>query len=198
VLKSGWKEILLEKDPNGQERINRINYEISVLQTLRERLCCKEIWVVGANRYRNPDDDLPTDFELHRQVYYQALTLPEDVESFVSNLQQQMTEGLDKLDRGMPRNSDVTIIGKGKGLIRLSPFEPIPEPLNLKQLKGEINQLWHQTSLLDILKETDLRVDFTRNFKSMGTREIVDKETLHSSIVTVSVRHGNEYRIETD
>jgi len=174
---------LLEKDPDGQERISRINYEISVLQTLRERLCCKEIWVVGANRYRNPDDDLPTDFELHRQVYYQALTLPEDVESFISNLQQQMTEGLDKLDRGMPRNSDVTIIGKGKGLIRLSPFEPIPEPLNLKQLKGEINQLWHQTSLLDILKETDLRVDFTRNFKSMGTREIVDKETLQKRLL---------------
>ena len=47
VLKSGWKEILLEKDPDGQERINRINYEISVLQALRERLYCKEIWVVN-------------------------------------------------------------------------------------------------------------------------------------------------------
>jgi hypothetical protein len=43
------------KDSN--ERINRINYEISVLQALRERLCCKEIWVLGANRYRNPDED---------------------------------------------------------------------------------------------------------------------------------------------
>lgn len=70
--------------------------------------------------------------------------------------------------------------------------------MNLKQLKGEINQLWHQTSLLDILKETDLRVDFTRNFKSMGTREIVDKETLRSSIITVSVRPGNKYGIKTD
>ena len=38
-----------------------INYEICVLQTLREQLRCKEIWVAGANRFRNPDDDLPTD-----------------------------------------------------------------------------------------------------------------------------------------
>ena len=177
VLKSGWKEILLEKAEDGQERINRINYEISVLQALRERLSCKEIWVVGASRYRNPDEDLPTDFELHRQVYYQALTLPEKVETFIANLQQQMAEGLEKLDQGMPSNSGVNIIGKGKGLIRLSPIEPAPEPINLKQLKGEINQIWHQTSLLDILKETDLRVDFTRNFKSMGTREIIDPQT---------------------
>ena len=78
-----------------------------------------------------------------------------------------MVSGLAKLDRGMPKNKDVTIIGKEQGLIRLSPFEPAPEPINLRQLKGEINRLWHQTSLLDILKETDLRVDFTRNFKSM-------------------------------
>ena len=183
VLKAGAKEILLETDFLGNERINRINYEISVLQALRERLCCKEIWVVGANRYRNPDDDLPTDFEANRQVYYQALTLPEDVETFIESLQQQMTEGLEKLDRGMPKNKDVTIIGKGQGLIRLSPFERAPEPINLRQLKGEINRLWPQTSLLDILKETDLRVDFTRNFKSMGTREILDRDSIQKRLL---------------
>lgn len=183
VLKSGWKEILLEKDPDGKERINRINYEISVLQALRERLCCKEIWVVGANRYRNPDEDLPTDFDQHRQIYYQALTLPQDVETFISDLQQKMASGLENLDKGMPKNNDVTLIGKSQSLIRLRPFEPAPEPVNLKQLKGEINHRWHQTSLLDILKETDLRVGFTRHFKSLGTREIIDKETLQKRLL---------------
>ncbi len=183
VLKSGWKEILLEKTDDGKERINRINYEISVLQALRERLNCKEIWVVGASRYRNPDEDLPTDFELHRQVYYQALKLPENVEAFITGLQQQMREGLEKLDQGMPNNIGVKIIGKGKGLIRVSPFEPMSEPPNLKQLKAEVNRLWNQTSLLDILKETDLRVNFTRNFKSMGTREIIEKENLQKRLL---------------
>jgi TnpA family transposase len=184
VLKSNAKDLLLETDSEGNERINRINYEICVLKALRERLCCKEIWVVGANRYRNPDEDLPTDFESKRQVYYQVLTLPEDVETFISGLQQQMVSGLEKLDRGMPKNKGVTILGKGhKGLIRLSPFEAAPEPFNIKQLKGEINRLWHKTSLLDILKETDLRVDFTRNFKSMGTREILDRETLQKRLL---------------
>ncbi len=184
VLKAGAKEILMETDSEGNERINRINYEICVLQALRERLCCKEIWVVGANRYRNPDDDLPTDFESKRQIYYQALTLPEDVETFISGLQQQMESGLEKLDKGMPRNKSVAIVSKeDKSLIRLSPFEALPDPINLKQLKGEINRLWYKTSLLDILKETDLRVNFTRNFKSMGTREILDRETLQKRLL---------------
>ena len=184
VLKAGAKEILLETDSDGNERINRINYEICVLKALRERLCCKEIWVVGANRYRNPDDDLPTDFETKRQIYYQALTLPEDVETFISGLQKQMGQGLEKLDLGMPKNKGVIIMGKGnKGLIRLSPFDALPETINLKQLKVEINRLWHKTSLLDILKETDLRVNFTRKFKSMGSREILDRETLQKRLL---------------
>lgn len=177
VLKSGWKDIIVEKGDDGFERINRINYEITVLQSLRERLTCKEIWVVGAERYRNPDEDLPTDFEQHRQVYYQALKLPENVESFISGLQQEMRLGLEKLDLGLPYNQTVNIIGKGRGLIRVSPFEPVNEPPNLQQLKAEINNLWQNTSLLDILKETDLRVNFTHNFKSMGTREIIERES---------------------
>ncbi len=44
-----------------------------VLQALREKVRTKEIWVVGANRFRNPDDDLPTDFEQNRATYYDAL-----------------------------------------------------------------------------------------------------------------------------
>lgn len=51
-----------------------------MLEALRERLRCKELWVVGANRYGNPDDDLPTDFETNRMGYYQALKLPLEVE----------------------------------------------------------------------------------------------------------------------
>ncbi len=183
VLKSGWRDILLETDPDGHSRINRINYEISVLQALRERLLCKEIWVVGANRYRNPDEDLPTDFEIHRQTYYQALSLPEDVETFIGGLQIQMCQALAQLDQGMPHNSLTKIIGKDKGLIKLSPFEPSPEPTNLKRLKAEINQLWNMTSLLDILKEADLRIGFTRYFKSMGTREILERETLQKRLL---------------
>lgn len=31
------------------------------MQALRNRLRSKEIWVVDADRYRNPDDELPID-----------------------------------------------------------------------------------------------------------------------------------------
>lgn len=36
----------------------------------------KEIWVADANRYRNPEVDLPLEFEENRQEYYDATTFP--------------------------------------------------------------------------------------------------------------------------
>ena len=48
-------------------------YEVATFQTLREQLRCKEIWVVGADRWRNPDEDLPTDFESRRAEHYREL-----------------------------------------------------------------------------------------------------------------------------
>ena len=67
VVRSKWRDVVVETAPDGAQRINRINYEISVLETLRERLRCKEIWIVGADRYRNPDEDLPSDFDNRRE-----------------------------------------------------------------------------------------------------------------------------------
>ena len=43
VVRSKWHDVVVETAPDGADRVNCINYEICVLQTLRERLRCKEI-----------------------------------------------------------------------------------------------------------------------------------------------------------
>ena len=181
IIKSGWQEILLEPDRQGNQRINRINYEICVLQTLRERLRCKEIWVVGANRYRNPELDLPTDFEEHREAYYQALKLPPNVDEFISSLQEQMETALSTFNDGLPNNPKVKILPVGQ--IRLSPLEAQPEPTNIARLKREVVGRWPMTSLLNILKEADLRENFTDCFKSLAAREALDRKTIQKRLL---------------
>ncbi len=181
IIKSGWPEILLEQDSQGNQRINRINYEIVVLQALRERLRCKEIWVVGANRYRNPELDLPTDFEQHREAYYQALNLPQDVDKFIASLQEQMETALSTFNDGLPNNPKVEILPVGQ--IRLSPLEAQPEPTNIARLKTELLGRWPMTSLLDILKEADLREGFTDCFKSLASREALDRQTIQKRLL---------------
>ncbi|MBV8576748.1 MAG: DUF4158 domain-containing protein, partial [Acetobacteraceae bacterium] len=86
VIRPKWRDIVLEDAPGGGQRVNRINYEICVLQALRERLRCKEIWVAGADRFRNPDEDLPADFAERRAACYERLSLPTQPRDFVDGV----------------------------------------------------------------------------------------------------------------
>jgi TnpA family transposase len=183
VVRRGLQELLIETAPDGEERIHRVNYEICILQALRERLRCKEIWVEGANRYRNPDDDLPADFEHQRSTYYQALQLPQDVEVFIAQMQQAMHRALTELDQGLLRNPRVKLRSYGTHRIVLSPLEPQPEPYQLEQLKAEVLQRWPMTSLLDMLKEADLRADLTSAFHSVASRETLDRQALQPRLL---------------
>ena len=183
VIQPKWQGIVIEKDAQGQDRINRINYEICVLQTLRERLRCKEIWVAGANRYRNPDEDLPKDFEHKRSVYYQDLGHPIEAEVFITSLQEEMRRGLGALNVNLPHNSKVRIVSRPKNRICVTPLEPQPEPTRLSLLKSEVIQRWPMTSLLDVLKEADLRIGFTHHLRTAGDREQLDRSTLQRRLL---------------
>ena len=158
VVRGLWREAVMEKDSAGRDRVNRVTYEIAVLEALRERLRCKEIWVVGANRYGNPDDDLPADFDQNREEYYRALNLPLDVERFITDAQAEMRDALSTFDAGLKKNASVRLSNKGGGWITLTPLDAQPDPPHLTTLKAELNALWPMTSLLDMVKETDLRL----------------------------------------
>ncbi|KNY27641.1 Tn3 family transposase [Pseudobacteroides cellulosolvens] len=184
VIRPKVKEMVLEKDDNGQERINRINYEIITLQALRDKLRCKEIWVIGANRFRNPDEDLPTDFEERREENYKALKQPLDSEEFINNIRQSMYEGLSKLDACMPNNDKVKFTERGgRSWISITPYDPQPEPTNISKLKAEIMRHWPMTNLLDVLKEADLRLNFTDHFKTLATYERLDRSVIQKRLI---------------
>jgi len=183
VIRPLWRELIVERDEKGQERINRINYEISTLQALRDKLRCKEIWVLGANRYRNPDEDLPADFEQQREKNYKALNQPLEADVFINDLKLAMKSALDRFNAGIPKNPKVKITTKGNGWISLTPLDPQPEPVNLYKLKAEVQRRWPMTNLLDILKEADLRVHFTEQIKTVAVREAIDRETIQKRLI---------------
>jgi len=185
IVQGLWREAVLEKDAKGRQRINRITYEICVLEALRDKLRCKEVWVVGANRYRNPDEDLPADFEAQRTPYYEALKLPLNADRFIADLQAEMREALHILDAGMPHNRRVRIDRKrGKdGWITVTPFDPLPEAPNLTAVKIETVATWPMTSLLDMLKEADLRLNFTDVLKSVTAYETFDRAVLRPRLL---------------
>ena len=79
-------------------RVERIPYELCVLVALRAAIRRREIWVEGASQWRNPDDDLPADFDASRDVHYQALGKPRDPAAFIAGLREQHATALGRLN----------------------------------------------------------------------------------------------------
>lgn len=183
IVSASWWRMVIDETGSGKVRINRISYEVCVLQRLRDQLRCKAVWVEGAYRYRNPDEDLPEDFNDRREAYYDLLKQPLDANTFIADLQQRMIDGLSKLNQGLPKNPHVAIIDGRKNAIKLSPLEEQDDPLNISQLKHEISEGWSLIELLDVLKEADFRIGFSKRFHSSAVRTELDEITLQRRLL---------------
>lgn len=155
VVPAGWHELVFKTDGKGPDRnrsvrnnsarTDRVVYELCVLGALRDGLRSKEIWVVGADRYRNPDEDLPQDFDERRERYYEALGQPMEADKFIEALQQKMSKALGMLDENVPNNPYLRLREKGNARISLSPLPAQAEPPNLDDLGIEIAGRWPWT-----------------------------------------------------
>ncbi len=183
IVPKKWRDIVVEQDKEGKDRVNRINYEICVLRALRKRLRTKEIWVSGADRYRNPEHDLPADFATKRDSYYELLKAPKDAEVFIEQIQGSMRQWLATLNTGLPDNPKVRLRQQVKNLIHLTPLDRQPEPPNTAALKREIGRRWSDVELIDIIKEVDLRLSFTAAFRTSASREALDPALLQRRLL---------------
>ena len=183
IVSADWRPLVIEDDGEPL-KINRTAYEICVLKILRDRLRCREIWVVGSRRYRDPEEDLPQDFEAKREAYYSELGIPLDAKAYTQALREEMNRNLKALNNGMPANPKVKVVAKKDGFrLCVSPVEALPDPENIALLKHEIVKRWSGTSLLDVLKETDLRVNFTQWLRSGTEKSRIYKPTLQRRLL---------------
>src|SRR5664279_5189962 len=156
-LRGDWEPLVHKVDKRGRRRTVRMAYEVCTFRELRERLRCKEIWVVGAERWRNPDEDLPADFEERRHEHYRELSKPLDAAAFVDPLREEMRAELAALHDALPAADWLQVADRSAGAIKLAPIEAAPEPRNLRRLKAEVGRRWGMVPLIDMLKEAVLR-----------------------------------------
>jgi len=125
-------------------------YEVATFQALREQLRCKEVWVVGADSWRNPEQDLPADFEQRREENYRELRKPLDPSVFIEQMRAEMTTALGELESALPGLEWVEVTDRAAGPIRLTKHEAAPEPVNLRRLKAEVGRRWGTVALIDL------------------------------------------------
>ncbi|BBC28962.1 hypothetical protein SGFS_002530 [Streptomyces graminofaciens] len=195
VVPEQWRKAVV--DERGM--VERIPYELCVLVSLRDALRRREIWVVGASRWRNPEDDLPPDFEGNRDVHYNAIKKPLDATAFTDALEKKLRDALARLDTALELGTtggvEVTT-RRGEPWIRISPLGRQEEPENLVALKAEIEHRWGTIDLLDILKESEFATGFTGEFASVATREVTSTEVLCCRLLLVLFALGTNMGIK--
>jgi hypothetical protein len=110
-----WHEKVFEK-VKDQTKVNRRYYELCVLKKLERALKCKEIWVEGSYSFRNPNEDLPSDWsdENRRVLHYQELGKPLDAQTFVRLLKERLTGAVEQFNRVLPSLDHLRIFRPNK------------------------------------------------------------------------------------
>ena len=171
VVPFKWRSSVID----AQGRVNIIRFELCVLVQLCECIRGKEIWVAGADRYRNPDDDLPKDFEDRRDDYYTSLNLQQDAKAFIAGVKAELEQELLLLNDDIPNNDKVRLRWSRDNRISITPFAPLPEPTGLVAMKSEIGKRWPMTGLLDVLKEAALDTGCLNAFGTSASREMLPR-----------------------
>jgi TnpA family transposase len=185
-----WADLAYRRDSKGRRRVVRTVYEIATFQELRDALRCKEIWVVGADRWRNPDEDLPADFEERRAEHYQALRKPPDPGAFIDEVREEMRRELAALNDALPKLSWLSIQERRSGALRVTPLEAAPEPRNLRRVKKAVLRRWGSVPLVDMLKEAVLRTGCLSVVSSVAGRSGIDQGTLAERLLLAIYAYG--------
>ncbi len=185
VVPRSWRAAVV--DDNG--RVERIPYELCVLVALRDALRRREVYVDGGKRWRNPEDDLPGDFEDTRDVHYAAIRQPTDPTAFIDGLRDRMAAALARLDQALvdgptgPAGGVRLTTRRGEPWIVVPKPGALPEPGHLHALKDEVARRWGTLDLLDVLKDADFLTEFTGEFASVASREAIERDTLRRRLL---------------
>lgn len=182
VVPRAWREAVV--DDRG--RVERIPYELCVLVALRDALRRREIYVLGGHRWRDPDEDLPGDFDTTREVHYAAIRQPTDPTAFITALRERMTAALAGLDAALVEGTagGVAITARrGEPWISVPRLAALPEPGNLAAVKDEVIRRWGTLDLLDVLKDAEFLTEFSTEFTSVASREVIDRDTLRRRLL---------------
>ena len=189
-LGGDWEPLVYRSDGQGRRRVVRMVYEVRTFQALREQLRCKEIWVAGADRWRNPAEDLPTDFEDRRGEHYQALRKPMDPSEFIEDLREEMRTELDALHTALPACAWLTISDRAAGAIKLIPLDAAPEPRNLRRLKRAVQARWGTVPLIDMLTEAVLHTGCLRTVTSAAGHASLPEHVLAERLLLAIYGYG--------
>lgn len=192
-LLSGDLKEMANEEVKGIPRIVKHYFELAVLQKLEKALKCKEVWVEGAYRYRDPDQDLPQDWSEKRLNYYAKHQIPQRSEDFVGPIREELTAALEKANDFFGQKQDVYIYHPGNGetgFFRIPKIAPGPDHPILREIKQIVLDRWGILELVDILLEADRQVNFSKYFYSTAQRQVLSPSEIRERLLLSLLGRG--------
>ncbi len=167
-----------------ENRIIRIYYELAVLRKLRKEFRYKNIWTKNSLKYSDPEKDFPADFYNEKAYYCKLLNLDKSGDIEILKVRQSLLEVTKELNKTIEANPNVRIAKKkGKHHLFITPYSAQEEPQNLTMLKQTILKKWGNLSLLNILKENDIRIGLTTDIIDITDKSSMDPELLRQRLL---------------
>jgi TnpA family transposase len=189
AIKNSQANLVTEITSTG-ERINRIDYELCVLRNLQEKVKTKEVWIQNSYKYRNPEKDLPYDFNEKRSYYDNILNKPQKAKYFIHKIKKKLRRHLKQFNNDVLQSKKVCILKKPLGHIKVAKLKERKSLGRVELIKHEIFKRWHSTSLLDVLKETNRYVNFLAEFTPAGEKEALHQEVLQKRLLLSLLGYG--------
>src|SRR5262249_52493930 len=82
--------IMISSDHEHKVEFNWYSFELALFEVIQTELTVKNIWVSQAYHYRNPEQDLPTDFDENQGFYFKLLKLPKDPKVFINHIKTRL------------------------------------------------------------------------------------------------------------
>jgi len=151
--------------PDGRDAglMHRRYFELCVFHQVMQELNSGDLYVEGSDRFDDFRVHEVSQEEFQREMprYCEMVGLPSDGKSFVKALRENLSAALDEVDTNFPSNDSIEF-GE-QGLIIHKP-EKEPEPPNKSLIDQAITASMPQSSILDVLTETEQWLDLHKLF----------------------------------
>jgi TnpA family transposase len=157
-------QALMKSRQNLETVLHRRQLEVCVFHYLAQGLQSGDVYVKGSDAYADYRKQLLPWPECVPRLpaYCQVLQMPETATSFVVHLQQRLREVTERVDSSFPDNSELTLDETGTPHLKRLKAQPIPEAL--ETLEALLKERMPERHLLDILKNVQDWVGYTRHF----------------------------------
>jgi TnpA family transposase len=163
-----WRLVTgLRNHDEAPKRLHRRYFELCVFSQLMMELKSGDLCIPGSNHYADYRDQLISWEEYHRDIagYGEMIGLPTEGIAFVAHLQARLAAVAKKTDQAFPDNADLRI-ENGEPVLR-RPTKAVT-PAGLRNFEQLIADRLEPTHLLDVLRDTEHWLNWTRFFGSIS------------------------------